>query len=89
MTSKRISVRFNLDNPDELKAWEYLHRLKTDSLNKEIISMINASRQNNDLRELLRQTITVALQGMSFQPVEIKSEITESDLASLNFIDSF
>lgn len=89
MTSKRISVRFNLDNPDELKAWEYLHRLKTDSLNKEIISMINASRQNNDLRELLRQTITVALQGMSFQPVEIKSEITESDLAALNFIDRF
>ena len=89
MTSKRISVRFNLDNPDELKAWEYLHRLKTDSLNKEIISMINASRQNNDLRELLRKTITVALQGMSFQPVEIKSEITESDLAALNFIDSF
>ena len=89
MTSKRISVRFNLDNPDELKAWEYLHRLKTDSLNKEIISMINASRQNNDLRELLRQTITVALQAMSFQPVEIKSEITESDLAALNFIDSF
>lgn len=89
MTSKRISVRFNLDNPDELKAWEHLHRLKTDSLNKEIISMINASRQNNDLRELLRQTITVALQGMSFQPVEIKSEITESNLAALNFIDSF
>lgn len=89
MTSKRISVRFNLDNPDELKAWEYLHRLKTDSLNKEIISMINASRQNNDLRELLRQTITVALQGKSFQPVEIKREITESDLAALNFIDSF
>ena len=89
MTSKRISVRFNLDNPEELKAWEYLHRLKTDSLNKEIISMINASRQNNDLRELLRQTITVALQGMSFQSVEIKSEITESDLAALNFIDSF
>ena len=89
MTSKRISVRFNLDNPEELKAWEYLHRLKTDSLNKEIISMINASRQNNDLRESLRQTITVALQGMSLQPVEIKSEITESDLAALNFIDSF
>ena len=89
MTSKRISVRFNLDNPDELKAWEYLHRLKTDSLNKEIISMINASRQNNDLRELLRQTITVALQGMSFQPVEMKNEISENDLAALSFLDSF
>ena len=89
MISKRISVRFNLENPDDLAAWEYLHRLKTDSLNREIISMINASRQNKDLRELLRQTITVALQGMSFQPVEMKSGLTENDLAALDFLDSF
>lgn len=89
MISKRISVRFNLENPEDLAAWEYLHRLKTDSLNREIISMINASRQNKDLRELLRQTITVALQGMSFQPVEMKSGLTENDLAALDFLDSF
>lgn len=89
MISKRISVRFNLENPEDLAAWEYLHRLKTDSLNREIISMINASRQNKDLRELLRQTITVALQGMSFQPVEMKSGLNENDLAALDFLDSF
>ena len=58
MSSKRLSLRFNLNNPGDLAAWEYLHRLDGDSINKEIISMINASKQNNDLRELLRQTIT-------------------------------
>jgi hypothetical protein len=89
MTSKRISLRFNLDCPDDRAAWEYLHKLKVESINKEIISMINASRQNQNIRELLRQTIVAAMQGMSFQPVESKSEITENDLAALDFIDSF
>lgn len=89
MNSKRISLRFNLDNKDDLAAWEYLHRLNVESINKEIISMINASRQNSDLRELLRQTITVAMQGMALQPVEKKPEINENDLAALDFINSF
>lgn len=89
MNSKRISLRFNLDNKDDLAAWEYLHRLNYESINKEIISMINASRQNSDLRELLRQTITVAMQGMALQPVEKKPEISENDLAALDFINSF
>ena len=89
MNSKRISLRFNLDNKDDFAAWEYLHRLNSVSINKEIISMINASRQNSDLRELLRQTITVAMQGMALQPVEKKPEISENDLAALDFINSF
>lgn len=89
MNSKRISLRFNLDDKDDLAAWEYLHRLNVESINKEIISMINASRQNSDLRELLRQTITVAMQGMALQPVEKKLEISENDLAALDFINSF
>lgn len=88
MSSKRLSLRFNLNNPGDLAAWEYLHRLDGDSINKEIISMINASKQNNDLRELLRQTITVAMQGMALQPVEKKAEISENDLAALDFINS-
>ena len=89
MNSKRISLRFNLDDKDDLAAWEYLHRLNVESINKEIISMINASRQNSDLRELLRQTITVAMQGMALQLVEKKPEISENDLAALDFINSF
>ena len=89
MNSKRISLRFNLDDKDDLAAWEYLHRLNVESINKEIISMINASRQNSDLRKLLRQTITVAMQGMALQPVEKKPEISENDLAALDFINSF
>ena len=88
MNSKRISLRFNLDCPEDLAAWEYLQSLGSESINKEIISIINAARQNRDLRELLRQTISVALQGMSLQPVE-KKELSESDITALDFINSF
>lgn len=88
MNSKRISLRFNLDSPDDLAAWEYLHTLRADSINKEIIGIINSARQNRDLRDLLRQTISVALQGMSLQPVD-KADMTENDLAALDFINSF
>ena len=48
----------------------------------------NVKRWHNDLRELLRQTITVAMQGMALQPVEKKAEISENDLAALDFINS-
>ncbi len=89
MNSKRISLRFNLDCRDDLAAWEYLHKLKAESINKEIISMINASRQNDNLRDLLRQTITVAMQDMALQPVSQKEEISENDITALDFINSF
>ena len=88
MTIKRISLRFNLDNPEDKAAWEHLHKVKTDSLNKEIISMINAAGHNKELSELLRQTVTVALRGISFEPVKKEPEISESDLAVLDFIDN-
>ena len=88
MTIKRISLRFNLDNPEDKAAWEHLHNVKTDSLNKEIISMINAAGHNKELSELLRQTVTVALRGISFEPVKKEPEISESDLAVLDFIDN-
>ena len=32
MSSKRLSLRFNLNNPGDLAAWEYLHRLDGDSI---------------------------------------------------------
>ena len=89
MSSKRLSLRFNLNNPGDLAAWEYLHRLDGDSINKEIISMINASKQNNDLRELLRQTITVAMQGMALQPVAKKEEIKRQDISKADALKMF
>ena len=38
MSVKRISLRFNLDNADDRRAWEALHRLGSRSINREIIT---------------------------------------------------
>ena len=61
MTIKRISVRFNLDCDDDRMAWEALHRLDTQSINKEIITRINAKEQADVLKELIRQVVTEEL----------------------------
>ena len=58
MKIKRISVRFNLDCDDDRMAWEVLHRLDDQSINKEIITRINAKEQADVLKEIIRQVVT-------------------------------
>ena len=41
MNLKRFSIRFNLDDPNDLKAWRYLHRKSDHVVSKEIIETIN------------------------------------------------
>ena len=61
MKLKRISVRFNLDCDDDRMAWEALHRLDAQSINKEIITRINAKEQADVLKEIIRQVVTEEL----------------------------
>ena len=61
MKIKRVSVRFNLDCDDDRRAWEALHRLDAQSINKEIITRINAKEQADVLKELIRQVVTEEL----------------------------
>ena len=42
-------------------AWEALHRLDAQSINKEIITRINAKEQVDVLKELIRQVVTEEL----------------------------
>ena len=61
MKIKRVSVRFNLDCDDDRMAWEALHRLDAQSINKEIITRINAKEQADVLKEIIRQVVTEEL----------------------------
>ena len=61
MKLKRVSVRFNLDCDDDRMAWEALHRLDAQSINKEIITRINAKEQADVLKEIIRQVVTEEL----------------------------
>ena len=91
MSTKRLTVRFNLQNKEERQAWEFLHSRDGPSLSKEVIRILNAAQQYEDLQALIHQTITEALQGIVVPsetvPDEIKDE--ETDVAVLDFLDSF
>lgn len=91
MSTKRLTVRFNLQNKEERQAWEFLHSRDGPSLSKEVIRILNAAQQYEDLQTLIRQTITEALQGIVVptEPVPDVSGGEETDVAVLDFLDSF
>ena len=91
MNTKRLTVRFNLQNKEERQAWEFLHSRDGPSLSKEVIRILNAAQQYEDLQMLIRRTITEALQGIvvAAEPVPDVSSDEETDAAVLDFLDSF
>ena len=91
MSTKRLTVRFNLQNKEECQAWEFLHSRDAPSLSKEVIRILNAAQQYENLQMLIRQTITEALQGIVVpsEPVPDVSGDEETDAAVLDFLDSF
>lgn len=65
MKIKRLSLRFNLENETDRKAWERLQTV-TDSKNKAIIMAINAYfEQGGNLAEVIRETIRDCLKNIS------------------------
>ncbi len=75
MTVKRMSLRFQLENEEDRRAWERLQALE-DSRTKTIISAINAYFDREvDLRDVIRETIRECLKDVSVvQKVEDNSE---------------
>ncbi len=91
MKVKRISLRFNLDNENDRKAWEALHRLDAQSINGEIITRINAKEQADALRDLIRQVVSeeLAKKGGAVQMAP-QTENSEEEIAGVfDFLDSF
>lgn len=91
MNTKRLTVRFNLQNKEERQAWEFLHSRDGPSLSKEVIRILNVAQQYEDLQTLIRQTITEALQRIVVptEPVPDVSDDEETDATVLDFLDSF
>ena len=89
--TKRFSLRFNLDNESERKAWEHLQSV-TDSKNKAIISAINAYFENNgNLEKVIRETIREYLKGVSVVKAaeEPTEEISEDENTLMDSLDLF
>ena len=90
--TKRFSLRFNLDNEAERKAWEHLQSV-LDSKNKTIISAINAySETDGNIEKVIRETIRECLKDISVaQAVADKptEEISEDENTLMDSLDIF
>ena len=89
--TKRFSLRFNLDNEAERKAWEHLQSV-LDSKNKTIISAINAYFETDgNIDKVIRETIRECLKDISVvkaaeEPIE---EISEDENTLMDSLDLF
>ena len=90
--TKRFSLRFNLDNEADRKAWEYLQSTP-DSKNKAIISAINAYFESDgNLEKVIRETIRECLKNISVvQAVteEPTEEISEDENTLMDSLEMF
>ena len=87
-----VSLRFNLDNEADRRAWEHL-QTAPDSKNKAIISAINAYCETDGRMEtIIRQTIRESLKDISVvQAVteEPTEEISEDENTLMDSLDMF
>lgn len=84
---KRMSVRFNLDNTADRRAWEYLQSV-SGSKNKAVIEALCAAVDGclrlGDIEQLFQKYLS----GAVVQQVE-SSAISEEESTLLDSLDSF
>ena len=93
MKPKRISIRFNMENEADRKAWEFLQGIQ-NSKNKAVIAAINSYFEpvNSSVADIVRQTIRECFQNVSVeQPLltEQPLTLTEDENALLDSLDDF
>lgn len=94
MQRKKMTLRFDLDNPEDRRAWEYLQRLNPASMNKAVLAIINQAEQTSRIQEIVRNTIreelSAALNRFSFQsmPVEPIGDDGTTDTI-MDFLENF
>ena len=90
--TKRFSLRFNLDNEADSKAWEHLQSAP-DSKNKAIISAINTYFETDgNLEKVIRETIRECLKDISVVQAtaeEPTKEISEDENTLMDSLDMF
>ncbi len=94
MPCKKMTLRFDLDRPEDRQAWEYLQRLNPVSMNRAVLTLINRAEQTdlllNEFRAVLREELSAAMKAVPFQPVQTDSNSDdETDTTIMDFLDSF
>ena len=94
MNYKRISLRFNMSDDEDRKAWEYLHRRGIAVIGKEIIRLVNDAEKYRSMEEVLRRIISDELGRILFdpsfeiKPVRLDNEDKENEDSILDFLES-
>ena len=94
MQRKKMTLRFDLDHPEDRQAWEYLQGLNAVSLNRTLVSIINQaahiSLMKDDFRSIIREELAAALRQAPVQPVWAEPEGDDGmDDTIMDFLDSF
>lgn len=94
MPCKKMTLRFDLDRPEDRQAWEYLQRLNPVSMNRAVLALINRAEQTdlllNEFRAVLQEELSAAMKAAPFQPVQTDSNNDdETDTTIMDFLDSF
>ncbi len=93
MQRKKLTLRFDLDRPEDKRAWEYLQSLNGASMNRAVLTIINQTEQVNRIQELIRSAIREeldTLKGASFQPISTEPVYEDGmDDTIMDFLDNF
>ena len=94
MQIKRMTLRFDLDNPEDRQAWEYLRGLNPASMNRAVLAIVNQAEQTARIggmvRSIIREELCAALRQAPVQPV--RTETVSGDGADdtiMDFLNSF
>ena len=89
MSVKRMSLRFNLDNDTDRKAWEYLQSTQR-SKNETVIDAINSYlNQTNRIAEIIQQTIEKCFSNTTVAMNTLQRTVTDEESDFLNVMDDF
>ena len=91
---KRMTIRFDLDNPEDRQAWEYLRGLNPASMNRAVLAIVNqaeqAARIGGMVRGIIREELSAALRQVPVQSVRTEAVSEDgADDTIMDFLSSF
>ena len=94
MQRKKMTLRFDLDCPEDRQAWEYLQGLKAVSLNRTVLAIINQAERISlmqaEFRSIIREELSTALKQLSVQPVRMEPVGDDGmDDTIMDFLENF
>ena len=94
MQRKKMTLRFDLDCPEDRRAWEYLQGLNAVSLNRTLLAIINQAERISlmqaEFRSIIREELSTALKQLSVQPVRMEPVgDDEMDDTIMDFLENF